>query len=223
MKGFDENKCTIILFLDLTAAFDTIDIEKLLTILSEEIGVTGIAIQWFHSFLIGRSQKVRIKNEYSELMYGAPQGSVLGPKLFSEYVKSQPKVFNKCMSRQFLKINPDKMELLLLYRRSLENNVIIGGRVINDQQCIRFSGNVKNGDVWLDKHLNLKNKVKKVVSHCYKLLEDISRITSVLSLSHTEMLVYSVIRSRLDYCNSLFYNMQGVCLLELENVENLEP
>ena len=199
LKGFDENKCTIILFLALTAVFDTIDIEKLLTTLSEEIGITGIALQWFRSLLIGRSQKIRIKNEYSdsrEVMYGAPQGSVLGPKFFSEYVRAQPKVFNKCMfnsssftnasngrkafsltfqynvlknevancltevtkwmNSQFLKINPDKTELLLLYPKSLENNVIIGGTVINDQQCIRFSGNVKNIGVWLDKHLDLK-------------------------------------------------------------------
>ena len=65
-----------------------------------KIGVTGIALQWFSSFLKGRSQKVRIKNEYSdslEVLYGAPQGSVLGVTLFSEYVRSQPKVSNKCM------------------------------------------------------------------------------------------------------------------------------
>ena len=42
---FDDNKCTIMLFLDLSAAFDTIDIDKLLNIMSEEIGVTGIALQ----------------------------------------------------------------------------------------------------------------------------------------------------------------------------------
>ena len=68
------------------AAFDTIDIEKLLSILTEEIGITGTAIEWVRSFLIGRLQKVRIENECSgslEVLFGAPQGSVLGPKLFS--------------------------------------------------------------------------------------------------------------------------------------------
>ena len=46
LTGFDENKCTVMLFLDLSAAFDTIDIDKLLTILNEEIGLIGKALQW---------------------------------------------------------------------------------------------------------------------------------------------------------------------------------
>ena len=46
LTGFDENKCTIMLFLDLSAAFDTIDIDKLLTILEDQIGLTGMALQW---------------------------------------------------------------------------------------------------------------------------------------------------------------------------------
>ena len=86
LAGFDDNKCTIMLFLDHSAAFDTIDTDKLLNIMSEEIGVTGIALQWFRSFLTSRMQIVRIEGKYSssrDVIYGAPQGSVLGPKLFS--------------------------------------------------------------------------------------------------------------------------------------------
>ena len=44
-NAFEDNKCTIMLFLDLSAAFDTIDIGKLLGILTDEIGVTGVALQ----------------------------------------------------------------------------------------------------------------------------------------------------------------------------------
>ena len=48
--------------------------------------------------MMGRTQKVRINNEYSdslEVLFGTPQGSVLGPEVFSLYVRSQPKVFEK--------------------------------------------------------------------------------------------------------------------------------
>ena len=58
LLGFDEDQCTVMLFLDLSAAFDTIDIEMLLDILEHEIGITGVALQWFRSFLSGRTQKV---------------------------------------------------------------------------------------------------------------------------------------------------------------------
>ena len=60
LTGIDENKATIIIFLDLSAAFDTIDFDKVLEILREEIGITGRALEWFRSFLTGRRQCVKI-------------------------------------------------------------------------------------------------------------------------------------------------------------------
>ena len=86
LHGFDSNKCTVIIFLDLSAAFDTIDIDKLFEILHFEIGVKGTALKWFHSFLSGRTQKVIIDNSFSDsidIQYGVQQGSSLGPFLFS--------------------------------------------------------------------------------------------------------------------------------------------
>ena len=99
LTGFDENKCTVMVFLDLSAAFDTIDINKLLTILDDEIGLGGTALKWCESFLTQRTQRVKINGHYSEeleVKYGSVQGSVLGPKFFNVYVRSQPEVFLKC-------------------------------------------------------------------------------------------------------------------------------
>ena len=96
LTGFDENKCTVMVFLDLSAAFDTIDVEKWLKILEEEIGIGGTALKWCRSFLTNRTQRVKINGQYSEeleVKYGSVQGSVLGPKFFNIYVRSQPKIF----------------------------------------------------------------------------------------------------------------------------------
>ena len=97
LVAFNENKATVILFLGLSAAFDTIDIQKLLHILSNEIGIRGTALQWFNSFLSGRTQHVHINGAYSDpqnVLYGVPQGSVLGPTLFSIYTPGLSKQFH---------------------------------------------------------------------------------------------------------------------------------
>ncbi len=99
----DEQMPTIVMLLDLSAAFDTIDQDKLLSILHDEIGINGIALKWFASFLKGRSQKVKIRNAFSaekDLDYGLPQGSVLGPDLFNIYTRS----FHKYMVKSWFNI-----------------------------------------------------------------------------------------------------------------------
>ena len=89
----DKKIPTLVMFLDLSAVFDTMDQEKLLEILHDDIGIRGIALEWFKSFLCGRTQKVKIDNKYSsevELDFGVAQGSILGPKLFNIYTKPFP-------------------------------------------------------------------------------------------------------------------------------------
>ena len=89
----DEKTPTLVMFLDLSAAFDTVDQEKLLEILHDDLGVRGVALKWFRSFLCDRTQKVKIGEEFSsevKLDFGVTQGSILGPKLFNIYTKPFP-------------------------------------------------------------------------------------------------------------------------------------
>ena len=75
--------------LDLSAAFDTIDHDILLNRLKTSFGISGTALLWFQSYLSGRKQKIKVKNVYSDevtVLYGVPQGSVLGPVLFTLYI-----------------------------------------------------------------------------------------------------------------------------------------
>jgi len=88
LAAVDRGDFGAMLLLDLTAAFDTVDHDILLHRLETTFGFTGNVLQWFRSYLTGRSQCVRLGGEQSSIMdmcCGVPQGSVLGPLLFILY------------------------------------------------------------------------------------------------------------------------------------------
>jgi len=81
-------KVSCLCLLDLSAAFDTIDHNMLLTCLSSWFGIQVSALDWFKSYLSSRSFRVKCNNNLSSChscICGVPQGSVLGPLLFILY------------------------------------------------------------------------------------------------------------------------------------------
>ena len=78
----------MLLLLDLSAAFDTVDHDILLTRLHSKYSISGIALEWFRSYLTNRSQFALIegcRSQSRELKCGVPQGSFLGPIVYVLY------------------------------------------------------------------------------------------------------------------------------------------
>ena len=79
--------------LDLLAAFDTVNHDTLTARFQDSFGIGGTALEWFRSYLSGRSQHVAIGNpdmdgallDMKSLSQGVPQGLVLGPITFTSY------------------------------------------------------------------------------------------------------------------------------------------
>ena len=107
----DEKKITLLVLIDMSKAFDSINHDMLFLKL-RSLGVSPSALEWFNSFLKGRYQHVRIGDAISQSLpidhgvpqgsihgvpqgsihgvpqgsiHGVPQGSILGPVLFGLY------------------------------------------------------------------------------------------------------------------------------------------
>ena len=88
LMTIDSRRDRILILLDLSAAFDTLDHNILIKRLNSYFGLSGSVLQWFSSYIKDRGQSVVIGDVISspqKLDYGIPQGSIVGPLLFTLY------------------------------------------------------------------------------------------------------------------------------------------
>ncbi|KAI2666203.1 RNA-directed DNA polymerase from mobile element jockey [Labeo rohita] len=94
----DSGKISVLVLLDLSAAFDTVNHNILLERLENWVGLSGMALSWFRSYLEGRGYYVSIgehQSKWTSMTCGVPQGSILAPLLFSLYMLPLSQIMRK--------------------------------------------------------------------------------------------------------------------------------
>ena len=256
----DQGFVSVLVLLDLSAAFDTIDHAILLQRLEQLISIKGTALSWFKSYFADRFQFVQINDEssvHTKVNHGVPQGSVLGPILFSIYMfplgniirthsvnfhcyaddtqlylSIKPEQSNQLtklqtclkdiktwMTRNFLLLNSDKTEVIILGPKHLRDTLSNDIAALDDI-ALASNETVRNLGVIFDPDLSFDLHLKQISRTAFFHLRNISKIRNLLNRKDAEKLVHVFVTSRLDYCNSLLSGSSRKSLKTLQLVQN---
>ena len=103
--------------------------------------------------------------------------------------------------------------------KKVRNEIRIRGTFINGK-CIKFVDTAKNLGVLFDGEMSYNAQINKVVTSCFSTIRLLARIKQFLTCSNLNTLVCSLILSKLDYCNALYYGLKTETINKLQRVQN---
>ena len=230
----DESKDIDVIYLDFKKAFDSIPHERLL-LKMEGYGITGNILKWVRDFLKGRNQRVRVGNDMSSksnVTSGIPQGSVLGPVLFTIFINDLPdninvhckifaddtKIYDKVENHSNIQEDLYKMqswtEKWNLYFNVLKCKVMHIGKknpqnhyymkIENEKQKIETCREEKDLGIIFDEALNFDNHISNITNKANQMLGIIRRTFTFRNKEIVVRLYKALVRSHLEYGNVIW-------------------
>lgn len=251
VHGFVQGKITDTVYTDFSKAFDRVN-HKLLIKKLHLMGFSQCGLNWIKSYLTGRTQVVRFKNKASkniDVLSGVPQGSHLGPILFSLFINDLPSSIKHCnilMYADDVKIfrSSNQLSEFMLFQSDLDSFYVwcvTNLMDLNFNKCKQMRFSRKNFDqfnyslgghrleilnsyqdlgILLDQKLNFISHINMTVTKARGVLAFIKRWAKEFTDPYTTKQLYtSLVRPILEYGSVVWDPIYNVHVNNIESVQ----
>ena len=213
-SAIDQDQVSLLALLDVSAAFDTVDHGILLERLSTSYGLSGMAYTWLESYITGREHIIHVGNRHtppSKVLYGVPQGSVLGPVLYVLYTSDVARLVEALGLGAHLYADDTQ----LYGHCSPANSYELASRVLRAIDSIhewmssnRLSLNTgKTQFIWLGTKHSL---AKRETDRLHSLLPSLTELTSVRNLGFIIDQELNMKDHITKLCQSCYYQLRQI-------------
>ena len=124
------------------------------------------------------------------------------------------------MRSNFLSLNPSKTEFLLVGLPQQLAKLSQTSLVLSDNTTISATSSARNLGIVFDSNLSFKQHISTLSKSCFYHVRDLRRIRSTLDYDTARTIATSLVHSKLDYCNSLYYNLPATQINRLQVIQN---
>ena len=194
-NSVDKGKSFGALLTDPSKAFDCVD-HELLTAKLNAYGFTLPALRLIHDYLSNRKQRTKINDNYSpwsEILFGIPQGSILGPLLINIFLAD---LFLVVKDIDIANYADNSTPFIV------ENNIDIGSKIIveigdykiDNSECEKLLGEK------IDVNLNFNDHISDLYKKASRKISALARVTPFMGLSEKKLLMNAFFTSQFSYC-----------------------